>query len=156
MKVYEFATRLGIPASKIRYYDRNGVISGKRLEKNNYREYDRIDALDIYNALMFRSFDMSVSQAAEINEDCRLKDVNDWLSRHILEVEKQITLETMRLDRLQQMKAYFTDIKEGQTRIEKFQLQKTIKCGPLGWKMNQIQRQYKLQEFWQNIFHFHM
>lgn len=33
MKVYEFATRLGIPASKIRYYDRNGVISGKRLEK---------------------------------------------------------------------------------------------------------------------------
>ena len=44
MKVYEFATRLGIPASKIRYYDRNGVISGKRLEKNNYREYDRIDA----------------------------------------------------------------------------------------------------------------
>lgn len=132
MKVHEFATRLGIPASKIRYYDRNGVISGRRLEKNNYREYDKIDALDIYNALMFRSFDMSVSQTAQINDVCRIKDINNWLSRHILEVQKQITLETMRLDRLQQMKAYFTDIKEGQTKIEKFQLQKNYEVWTFG------------------------
>lgn len=132
MKVHEFAARLGIPASKIRYYDRNGIISGKRLAKNNYREYDMIDALDIYNALMFRSFDMSINQAAEINEDCRLKDVNDWLSRHILEVEQQIALEKIRLDRLQQMKAYFTEIKEGQTRVEKFQLQKNYEVWTFG------------------------
>ena len=90
MKVHEFSARLGIPASKIRYYDRYGVISGRRLEGNNYREYDTKDALDIYNALMFRSFDMSVSQAVGINGECRLKDVNDWLSRHIVEVERQI------------------------------------------------------------------
>ena len=124
MKVHEFSARLGIPASKIRYYDRYGVISGRRLEGNNYREYDTKDALDIYNALMFRSFDMSVSQAAGINGECRLKDVNDWLSRHIVEVERQIALEQMRLERLQQMKEYFTDIREGQTRVEKFRLQK--------------------------------
>lgn len=132
MKVHEFSTRLGIPASKIRYYDRNGVISGKRLEENNYREYNMIDALDIYNALMFRSFDMSVSQAAKSNSDCRLKDVNDWLSQHILEVERQIALEQMRLERLHQMKAYFTDIREGQTRVETFKLQKNYEVWTFG------------------------
>lgn len=132
MKVHEFSARLGIPASKIRYYDRNGVISGKRLDENNYREYDITHALDIYNALMFRSFDMSVSQAAQINSSCRLKDVNDWLSRHILEVEQQIALEKMRLERLEQMKAYFSDIKEGQTRVEKFQLQKNYEVWTFG------------------------
>ena len=132
MKVHEFSARLGIPASKIRYYDRYGVISGRRLEGNNYREYDTKDALDIYNALMFRSFDMSVSQAAGINGECRLKDVNDWLSRHIVEVERQIALEQMRLERLQQMKEYFTDIREGQIRVEKFRLQKNYEVWTFG------------------------
>lgn len=132
MRVHEFASRLGVPASKIRYYDRNGIISGKRQENNNYREYDIKDAFDIYNALMFRSFDMSVSQAAEVNSDCRLADINDWLSRHIAEVKQQITLEQMRLARLQQMKAYFTDIKEGQIRVETFQLQKNYEIWTLG------------------------
>lgn len=132
MRVHEFAACLGLPASKIRYYDRNGVISGKRQENNNYREYDIKDAFDIYNALMFRSFDMSVSQAAEINSDCRLGDINDWLGSHIAEVERQIGLEQMRLVRLQQMKAYFTDIKEGQTRVEKFKLQKNYEVWTLG------------------------
>lgn len=132
MKVHEFAACIGVPASKIRYYDRNGVISGKRTGENNYREYDIKDALDIYNALMFRSFDMSVSQAAEINCDCRLEDVNNWLSGHIAEVEQQIALEQMRLARLQQMKAYFTDIKEGQTRVETFKLQKNYQVWTLG------------------------
>lgn len=132
MRVHEFAACLGVPASKIRYYDRNGVISGKRQENNNYREYDIKDAFDIYNALMFRSFDMSVSQAAEINSDCRLGDINDWLTKHIAEVEQQIALEQMRLVRLQQMKAYFMGLKEGQTQVEKFKLQKNYQVWTLG------------------------
>ncbi len=134
MKVHEFSARLGIPASKIRYYDRNGVISGKRQEGNNYREYDMMDALDIYNALMFRSFDMSVSQAAGINSECCLKDINDWLLQRILEVERQIALEQMRLERLQQMKEYFMGIKEGQTRVETFKLQKNYEVWTFGTK----------------------
>ena len=132
MKVHEFSARLGIPASKLRYYDRNGIISGKRLEENNYREYDKKDALDIYNALMFRSFDMTVSQAAKSNSGCRLGDVNAWLSCHIMEVERQIALEQMRLERLQQMRQYFTDIREGQARVEKFRLQKNYEVWTFG------------------------
>jgi len=132
MKVHEFSARLGIPASKIRYYDRNGVISGKRVKENNYREYDMIDALDIYNTLMFRSFDMSVSQTAGIKSHCQLEDINQWLGRHILEVEQQIALEQMRLERLNQMKAYFTDIKEGKTRVGLYKLQKNYEVWTFG------------------------
>lgn len=132
MKVHEFSARLGIPASKIRYYDRSGVISGKRLAENNYREYGLTDALDIYNALMLRSFDMSVGETAQINSGCLVEEVGDWLGRHIADVERQIALQQMRLVRLQQMKAYFADIREGQARVERFKLQKNYQVWTLG------------------------
>lgn len=132
MKVQEFAALLGIPASKIRYYDRSGVISGKRREENNYREYDMADALNIYNALMLRSFDMSVSQAARANGSCHLKDVNDWLDGRITRLEEQIELETLQLARLRQLRAYFSEPQEGSAKVERVLLPKNYAVWTLG------------------------
>ncbi len=118
MKVHEFAMRLGIPPSKVRFYDRSGVISGGRSKENNYREYKPVDALNIYNALMFRSFDMSISETAKINSDCRLENVNSWLDRHIRELEEHISLEKQRLSRLRQMQEHFSHISAGEIQLE--------------------------------------
>ena len=60
MKVNEFSKLIGIPDSKIRYYDRKGLISSDRKE-NNYRDYDMTDALNLYHAQMLRSFEYSAS-----------------------------------------------------------------------------------------------
>ena len=65
MKVHDFAKRLGLPDSSIRYYDRMGLIQSGRQKENNYRHFTEQDALAIYHARMLRSFDMSVQEAEE-------------------------------------------------------------------------------------------
>lgn len=62
MKVNEFARQLGIVSSKVRYYDRMGLIQGER-QDNNYRNFTPQDALNIYHAQMLRSFDMSIQES---------------------------------------------------------------------------------------------
>ena len=42
----EFAQRLGVPVSKIRYYDRLGLGQTERSEENNYRNFEPDDALE--------------------------------------------------------------------------------------------------------------
>ena len=41
MKINNFAKRLGLPTSKIRYYENIGLIKGDRQEKNNYRDFKK-------------------------------------------------------------------------------------------------------------------
>lgn len=60
MKVHDFAKCLGLPDSKVRYYDRSGLIQGGRQKENNYRDLAQADALSIYHANMLRSFGMGV------------------------------------------------------------------------------------------------
>ena len=63
MKVHDFARRLGLPDSKVRYYDQAGLIRGGRQKENNYRDLTGQDALNIYHAQMLRSFGMGVQEA---------------------------------------------------------------------------------------------
>ncbi|MCR5606287.1 MAG: MerR family transcriptional regulator [Treponema sp.] len=60
MTVKEFSALLGISTSKIRFYDRLKIIEGNREADNNYRNFSNIDALNIYNAQMLRSFNFSI------------------------------------------------------------------------------------------------
>lgn len=110
MKVHDFAKRLGLPDSKVRYYDRAGLIQGGRQEGNNYRDFTDQDALNIYHAKMLRSFDMSVQEALDA-KDQDLSVIDGWVEEHVRELEKQIAWEEMRLIRLREMQAYFSMIR---------------------------------------------
>ena len=99
MKVHDFAKRLGLPDSSIRYYDRMGLIQSGRQKENNYRHFTEQDALAIYHARMLRSFDMSVQEALEA-KDQELSTIDGWVSSHIQELERQLDWEKMRLTRL--------------------------------------------------------
>lgn len=112
MKVNEFAKLLGIPQSKVRYYDREGLIHGQRIESNNYRDFTKEDALNIYNAQMLRSFDMSVQESltAQNNE---LSTINGWLDDHVIQLEKNVRWEEMKLIRLKEMQSYYSVIQKG-------------------------------------------
>lgn len=107
MKVHDFAKRLGLPDSSIRYYDRKGLIQSGRQKENNYRSFTEQDALAIYHAKMLRSFDMSVQEALAA-KDQELSTIDGWVTGHIQELEQQLAWEEMRLTRLREMKAYFT------------------------------------------------
>lgn len=114
MKVHDFAQLLGLPDSKVRYYDRSGLIRGGRQKENNYRDFTREDALNIYHASMLRSFDMGVREALDAKNQ-ELSVIDGWVDEHARDLERQIAWEEMRLQRLREMQAYFSLI---QTRRE--------------------------------------
>lgn len=107
MKVNDFARQIGIPDSKVRYYDRMGLIQGQRKEGNNYRDFTDTDALQIYHAHMLRSFGMSIQESLDTKEK-ELSEIDGWLEDHINEVETLLRYESMRLFRLREMRRYFT------------------------------------------------
>ncbi len=109
MKVHDFARCLGLPDSKVRYYDRSGLVRGGRKKENNYRDFTREDALNIYHANMLRSFDMGVRQALDAQRQ-ELADIDEWVEGHARELEKSILQQEIRLQRLREMQIYFSEI----------------------------------------------
>ncbi len=109
MKVHDFARRLGLPDSKVRYYDQAGLIRGGRKKENNYRDFTDQDALSIYHAQMLRSFDMGVREALDAQKQ-ELTSIDGWVDSHARELERQIAREEMRLHRLREMQVYFSVI----------------------------------------------
>jgi len=110
MRVNDFAKTLGLPASKVRYYDQQGLIRGSRGE-NNYRHFTPQDALDIYHAQMLRSFDMSIQESLTAKTS-PLSEIDGWVTGHIDDMEKAIRLQEMKLHRLREMRAYFQKIQD--------------------------------------------
>lgn len=109
MKVHDFAKCLGLPDSKVRYYDRAGLVQGGRQKGNNYRDFTREDALNIYHANMLRSFDMGIRQALDARTH-ELTDIGDWVAGHAQELEASILQQEMQLQRLREMQIYFSEI----------------------------------------------
>ena len=109
MKVHDFARYLGLPDSKVRYYDRSGLVQGGRQKENNYRDFTREDALNIYHANMLRSFDMGVRQALDAQRQ-ELSHIDEWVEGHVRQLEKSILQQEMRLHRLREMQIYFSEI----------------------------------------------
>lgn len=114
MKVQDFATRLGLPASKVRYYDRSGLIRGGRQKGNNYRDLTPEDALNIYHANMLRSFGMGIQDVLDAKGQ-ELPVIDGQVESYARELERQLAWEEMRLQRLREMQRYFSEI---QTRRE--------------------------------------
>ena len=111
MKPTEFSKKLGIPVSTIRYYDRQGITRSDRNEVNNYRDFDGVDALDIYNALLLRSFDVKLEKI--VDSDFELEDVDKYMANHVPEMEELIRREQMRLARLKEMQFYISEMEKG-------------------------------------------
>ena len=118
MKVNEFARQLGIVSSKVRYYDRMGLIQGER-QDNNYRNFTPQDALNMYHAQMLRSFDMSIQESLNAKNE-ELDQIDEWVGAHAESLEEQIRWQEIKLLRLKEMQAYFQMIKEGRERVAQF------------------------------------
>lgn len=116
MKVNEFTKRCGINASKVRYYDKIGILNGKR-DDNNYREYDGVDALELYNALMLRSFDMPIELVQDQSYH-QLDVIDHFVDEETSRLNKQLALLQLKISRLEKMRSYFQLIQEGTTKAE--------------------------------------
>ena len=104
MKVNDLSKMLGINASTIRYYDRQGLLMCDRTD-NNYRSFDICDALDLHLLSSYRSLDMSLSSA----EKC-LCSGNEFLSSYsdayIEECHREIEELNKRIERVKMLTGY--------------------------------------------------
>lgn len=127
MKVNEFAKRLGLKDSKVRYYDRMGLIQGQRCEENNYREFNALDALTIYHAQMLRSFDMSIQESLFAKQE-DLNHIDSWINNHVQILEENIRFEEIKIHRLREMQEYFKILKNTRTNIHPYQRDTSFNC----------------------------
>lgn len=131
MKVHDFARRLGLPDSKVRYYDRSGLIRGGRQKENNYRDLTDTDALNIYHANMLRSFGMGVQDALAAYHQ-ELTVIDGWVGDYAGELERQIAWEEMRLIRLREMQAYFSVVQNQRGRLSQKNLGESLNIWNFG------------------------
>lgn len=114
MYVNEFARRLGLPPSKVRYYDRSGMYQSRRGD-NNYRDFTDLDALDAYLAQSLRSIDLSMEESLQAIQVCDRDQLHRLLSGRIAALEAELARAQAKLDRLEQLRNYTSGhIAEGQ------------------------------------------
>ena len=65
MKISEAAKILGISTDTIRYYEKEGIISPKRINKNSYRDLDNKDIVSLLSCLYNRKIGYSIKESVE-------------------------------------------------------------------------------------------
>lgn len=105
MYVNEFSRRLGLPASKVRYYDRSGMYQGQR-GANNYRDFTDNDALDAYLAQSLRSIDLSMEETTLAVRSYEPFQMYHWLTGRIGSLREEITMAQAKLERLEQLREF--------------------------------------------------
>lgn len=102
MKVHEFAKRIGLPNSTIRFYDRENITASGRNKSNNYRDYQNLDALVIYSAQSLRGFNFSMEDTKKLlNSD--VLEYSQLMKQKEAELELDILRSKQRLKRLKEM-----------------------------------------------------
>lgn len=104
MKVNEFSKKMGIPASKLRYYDRLGLIEGNRKD-NNYRDFTKEDVLSVYHTQLLRSYGMGLDEL-RIQKDADIEGVGQFLQNNIDRTIQEIKRQELLLMRLRTMKSF--------------------------------------------------
>lgn len=104
MKVNEFSKKTGIPASKLRYYDRLGLIEGSRKD-NNYRDFTKEDVLSVYHTQLLRSYGMGLDEL-RIQKDADIEGVGQFLQNNIDRTIQEIKRQELLLLRLRTMKSF--------------------------------------------------
>lgn len=104
MKVYEFSKKMGISASKLRYYDRLGLIEGNRKD-NNYRDFTKEDVLSVYHTQLLRSYGMGLDEL-RIQKDADIEGVGQFLEDNIDRTIQEIKRQELLLMRLRTMKSF--------------------------------------------------
>ena len=105
MKVKEFSQLIGIPASKIRYYDRLGLIEGERKD-NNYRDFSKEDVLNVYHAQLLRSYGMGIEECS-IAMHGSIDEIDQKLEQYVQKTIEEMERQEKLLARLRTMQSYY-------------------------------------------------
>lgn len=95
-KIGEVAELLGITPSAIRKYEEKGILTSRRQEGNEYRQYDVHDIAKFIRTRMYKNMGFSLNEAVDLLNETRIED-------YPLVIEKQkekVVQEILRQQRL--------------------------------------------------------
>ena len=107
MEIHELATRTGVTAKTIRYYEKIGVLPPPRRKPNGYREYDAHDVERLKFVAGARQLHFSLDDVAEI---LALRDRREAPCRVVLDLLEQKAREVAR--RIEELQQLETDLRE--------------------------------------------
>ncbi|MEI5989722.1 hypothetical protein A5881_001215 [Enterococcus termitis] len=109
-KMKDVANEMDIPLSTIRYYERQGIIIGKRQE-NGYRIFDEEDKILLEYLIVMKHVGFSIEEIKELlnflefseSDECSERS-NQLLTKKEIEIRQKIRHEQMVLKLIQELK----------------------------------------------------
>lgn len=95
--INEVAQRLGISAAAIRLYEKKGLFSSKKDEKNGYRYYYEEDIYKIWSVAYHRSYDLSLQEIDALKHSQSLEDILDFFEQQKKDSREAIEAEHRRI-----------------------------------------------------------
>jgi arsenate reductase (thioredoxin) len=102
MKIAELATRAGVAASAVRWYEQAGVLPAPARRPNGYREYDEVDLARLRLVLSLRRLGLAPEDAGRLARLCLERGAIDLDLAPLLATQRQgIARQRADLDRLE-------------------------------------------------------
>jgi len=103
-KIGDIAKMLGLSTEGLRYYEKCGIVTPKKLEGSSYRYYDTWDLHILVSARSYRSLGFSLQEIAEIINSNKSMDTSAMLDIREKELEETILLSMNLIKRSGQMR----------------------------------------------------
>ncbi len=99
-KIGDVARMLGISTDLLRYYEKKGVVSPQKGERNDYRYYETWDINFLMDCLWFKQFNFSIEEIAHMVSGSGFDELRDTLEAKEEEIERNLRRQQLLLDRL--------------------------------------------------------
>lgn len=118
-KISEFSKMVGLPPSKVRFYEKGGLLKPK-IDTNGYHYFTHTDAFRVNAFRVLLQYGFTVEKAVEMLDEMQSGDLFvDSLKNQKEELEKQIDLMNNRLKRLNRV---ISLLQEGDNYTHKFEV----------------------------------
>lgn len=106
----ELLSYLGVSRDTLRYYEEKGLLSPKKNDINNYRDYDIYDVYTIMIIDFYKKRGMSIGQIQALLKNSDITDILSSLDKKENEIEKKIRdLQSMK-DRIAKTKSFAENV----------------------------------------------
>ena len=86
----ELLNYLGVSRDTLRFYEEKGLLSPKKNDDNNYRNYDMLDVYKIMSIDFYKKRGMSIHQIQDLQKKSTVQDIQSLLEKKKKELEKMI------------------------------------------------------------------
>lgn len=108
----EFAKLIGVTVDTVRLYEKQGIITPEKDEKNNYRYFDDLDVRDILTSRWYRSLGLPLKTTTELIQHASYEDVENKISERYMALEAEIKSKQALLQQIASFKNDFLHLKD--------------------------------------------